>query len=96
MTHTLKNSEASLSQGNRELFILHIAGLDFMESLDFDALLAKIAAHAEELVRADTIAISAVDSSNQMLKYLGVFGNKAQAIQGREIPVEAGVSIIGS
>jgi signal transduction histidine kinase len=61
-----------------------------MESLDLDALLTKIAARAEDLVRTDTTAISMVDSSERRLKYLGVFGSKSSAIQNREIPIEAG------
>ena len=90
MALTLKQREASLSRGNRDLFILHTAGLDLMESLDFDALLAKISARAEDLVRPDTVAISVVDSSTRSLQYLGVFGNKAKLIKGLDIPVEAG------
>lgn len=90
MALTLRNREASLSQGNRDLFILHTAGLDLMESLDMNALLAKISARAEDLVRADTIAISVVDSADRMLKYLGVFGNKSKAILDQKIPIEAG------
>jgi signal transduction histidine kinase len=90
MALTLKQREASLSRGNRDLFILHTTGLDLMESLDLDALLTKIAARAEDLVRTDTTAISMVDSSERRLKYLGVFGSKSSAIQNREIPIEAG------
>lgn len=90
MALTLKNREASLSQGNRDLFLLHTAGLDLMESLDVKALLPKIWARAEDLVRADTIAISTIDSSDRMLKYLGVFGNKSKIIQNHELPIEAG------
>jgi signal transduction histidine kinase/HAMP domain-containing protein len=90
MALTLKEREASLSRGNGELFILHTAGLDFMESLDRATLLAKIAAHAEDLVRADTIAISMVNRSDGMLTYLGVFGSKSKAIKERELPMESG------
>lgn len=90
MALTLKQREASLSRGNRDLFILHTAGLDLMESLDLDALPAKIAARAEDLVRADTMTISVVDKADGMLKYAGVFGDKAEAIQRRELPIEAG------
>jgi len=90
MALTLKNREASLSQGNRDLFLLHTAGLDLMESLEVKALLPKIWARAEDLVRADTIAISQVGSSDRILKYLGVFGDKSEVIQSQEIPVEAG------
>ena len=90
MALTLKNREASLSQGNRDLFILHTAGLDLMESLDIDTLLAKISARTEDLVQAETISLFAVDRSDRMLKYQGVFGNKAKAIQELETPIEAG------
>jgi len=90
MALTLKQREASLSRGNRDLFILHTAGLDLMESLELESLLAKIAARAEDLVRADTTAISVVDSSDGMPKYRGVFGSRAQAIQDQEMPIEAG------
>jgi signal transduction histidine kinase len=90
MALTLKNREASLSQGNRDLFILHTAGLDLMESLDIDTLLAKISARTEDLVQAETISLFAVDRSDRMLRYQGVFGNKAKAIQELETPIEAG------
>ena len=90
MALTLKNREASLSQGNRDLFILHTAGLDLMESLDIDTLLAKISARTEDLVQAETISLFAVDRSDRMMKYQGVFGNKAKAIQELETPIEAG------
>jgi signal transduction histidine kinase len=90
MAQTLKQREASLSRGNRDLFILHTAGLDLMESLERDALLEKIAARAEDLVRADTTAVSAVDSSDRMLKYLGVYGSRAKAIRERGLSLEGG------
>ncbi len=90
MALTLKNREASLSQGNRDLFILHTAGLDLMESLDIDTLLAKISARTEDLVQAETISLFAIDRSDRRLKYQGVFGNKAKAIQELETPIEAG------
>jgi signal transduction histidine kinase len=90
MAQTLKQREASLSRGNRDLFILHTTGLDLMESLDRDALLEKIATRVEDLVRADTTAVSAVDSPGRMLKYLGVHGNLATMIRDRDLPIEAG------
>jgi|GEM_PF-3477161 len=90
MALTLKQREASLSHGNRDLFILHTAGLDLMESLDRDSLLAKIAARAEDLVRAETTAISLVVRADRMLKYMGVFGNMSKALKARELPIEAG------
>jgi signal transduction histidine kinase len=61
-----------------------------MESLEFESLLAKIASRAEDLVRCDTMAISVVDSADGMLKYRGVFGTKANAIQDLDMPIEAG------
>ncbi len=90
MAQTLKQREASLSRGNRDLFILHTTGLDLMESLDRDALLGKISTRVEDLVRADTTAVSAVDSPGRMLKYLGVHGNLATVIRDRDLPIEAG------
>ncbi len=90
MVLALKEREASLSRGNRDLFILHTSGLDLMESLDLDALLAKIAARAEDLVRADTTAISVIGGSDRMLKYLGVFGTKSKLVKERDLPLEAG------
>ncbi len=90
MALTLKQRDASLSQGNRDLFILHAAGLDLMESLDIDTLLPKIAARAEDLVRADTTAISLADTDERKLKYLGVFGSKAQALKDLDTVMESG------
>ncbi|HEY6010289.1 MAG TPA: ATP-binding protein, partial [Nitrospirota bacterium] len=90
MALTLKQREASLSRGNRDLFTLHTIGLDLMESLELEALLAKIAARAEDLVRSDTTAVSVVDSSDRILKYLGVFGGKEAVIRDQELPIEAG------
>lgn len=90
MALTLKQREASLSRGNRDLFILHTAGLDLMESLEIDTLLVKVAGRAEDLVRADTVALSVVDNSKKVLKYLGVFGSLADALTALDMPVEAG------
>ena len=90
MAQTLKERETSLARGNRDLFILHTAGLDLMESLDLEALLGKIAARAEDLVKADTTTVAAVDSSTRTLQYLGVTGSKARALKGLELPLEAG------
>ncbi len=90
MALTLKQREASLSQGNRDLFILHTAGLDLMESLDIDMLLPKIADRAGDLVRADTTAISVVNTDERKLKYLGVFGGKAQALKDLDMVMESG------
>ncbi len=90
MAQTLKQRDASLSRGNRDLFIIHTSGLDLMESLDRDTLISKIVARAEDLVRADTTAVSIVDNPGRVLKYLGAFGNKAKMIRGQEMPIESG------
>ena len=90
MAQTLKERETSLSRGNRDLFILHTAGLDLMESLDLEALLEKIAARAEDLVKADTTAVAAVDRTTRALKYLGVTGSKERFLKGLDMPLEAG------
>ena len=90
MALTLKQRDASLSQGNRDLFVLHAAGLDLMESLDIDMLLPKIAARAEDLVRADTTAVSLADPDERKLKYLGVFGGKAQELKALDTVMESG------
>jgi two-component system NtrC family sensor kinase len=90
MAQTLKEREKDLSRGNRDLFILHTAGLDLMESLDLESLLGKIAARAEDLVKADTVAVAAVDRSTRALQYLGVFGSKARLLKGLDMPIEAG------
>ncbi len=90
MALILKQRETSLSQGNRDLFILHTTGLGLMESLDRESLLTKIAAGAEDLVRADTTTVSVVNKSDRMLKYLGVFGSKRKSIKELDMPLEAG------
>jgi len=90
MTLALKEREVSLSQGNKDLFILHTAGLDFMESLDRDMLLSKIAVSAEDLIRADTTAISVITRTEKILQYLEVFGSKSKSIKASELPFEAG------
>lgn len=90
MAHALQEREASLSRGNRDLFILHTAGLDLMESLDLQALLVKIAARAEDLVRADTTALVTMNISERRLKYEEVIGGKARLLKDREMPLEAG------
>jgi signal transduction histidine kinase len=90
MALTLKQREASLSRGNRDLFLLHTAGLELMESLDRTTLLAKVAARAEDLVRAETTAVSVVDGATRSLKYVGVYGAKTDKIRERELPLEAG------
>ncbi|OGW19643.1 MAG: hypothetical protein A2X56_01080 [Nitrospirae bacterium GWC2_57_13] len=90
MAQTLLQREISLSRGNRDLFILHTAGLDLMEGLDIDALLQKTAARAEDLVRADTVALATVDQADREMKYASVSGGKATALAGLERAIEAG------
>jgi signal transduction histidine kinase len=90
MALALKQREVSLSRGNKDLFILHTAGLDFMESLELETLLVKIAARAEDLVKADTISVGVLDSSEKMLKYLGVFGSRVKTLQDMDMPLESG------
>ncbi len=90
MASTLKQRELSLARGNKDLFILHTAGLDLMESLDLEALLIKIATRAEDLIRADTTSITIVDDKDRTLKYLGVYGNKAKVLRDMDMPLESG------
>jgi signal transduction histidine kinase len=90
MAVALKQREASLSIWNRDLFILHTAGLDLMESLDLETLVSKISARTEDLVRADTVALTMVDGTTGMLFYQGVSGTKARILKDREMPMEAG------
>jgi signal transduction histidine kinase len=90
MAQTLKERETSLSRGNRDLFILHTAGLDLMESLDLETLLGKIAARAEDLVKADTTTVAAVDRTTHTLQYLGATGSKARLLKDLDMPLEAG------
>jgi signal transduction histidine kinase len=90
MALTLKERETSLSRGNRDLFLLHTAGLDLMEGLDLDTLLGKIASRAEDLVKADTTAVAAVDRNSRTLRYLGASGSKARIMKDLAMPLEAG------
>ena len=90
MALTLKERETSLSRGNRDLFLLHTAGLDLMESLDLDTLLGKIASRAADLVKADTTAVAAVDRNSRTLQYLGASGSKARILKELTMPLEAG------
>ena len=90
MALTLKDREASLSSWNRDLFILHTAGLDLMESLELETLITKIAARADDLVRADTTAVSVLNNKSFMLQYLGVHGSKKQLLLEQQLPLEAG------
>jgi signal transduction histidine kinase len=87
---TLKQRETSLSRGNRDLFILHTAGLDLMESLDHPVLLRKIAARAEELIKADTTTVAVIDRHTKVLSYLGAEGRRARALKEQGLPLEAG------
>jgi signal transduction histidine kinase/HAMP domain-containing protein len=90
MASTLKQREMSLSQGNRDLFILHTAGLDLMESLDLRGLLGKVAARAKDLIRAETTVVARVDRATYLLRYLGAEGSRAEQLLARELPLEAG------
>lgn len=90
MALTLKEREARLSRGNGDLFLLHTAGVDLMESLDREALLTKIVAHVEDLTRSENTAISTINNPGAVLSYLQVVGSKADAIKERELPLEAG------
>ncbi len=90
MALTLQQRELSLSRGNKDLFILHTAGLDLMESLDLEALIVKIAARAEDLVRAETTALVVVDKTDCALKYIGKRGSKSSLLGGLSLPLEAG------
>jgi len=90
MALALKQREVSLSRGNKDLFTLHAAGLDLMESLERDTLLIKIAGRAEDLVKADTISIGVVDSTQKRIRYLGVFGSRAKSLKDMDMPLESG------
>ncbi len=90
MAQTLRQREISLSRGNRDLFILHTAGLDLMEGLDVDVLLQKTAARAEDLVRADTVALATVNQADREMRYASVSGGKAKSLAGLERAIEAG------
>jgi len=90
MALALNERETSLSRGNRDLFLLHTAGLDLMESLDLDTLLEKIASHATDLVKADTTTVVTVDRNNRTLKYLGATGSNARVLRDLTMPLEAG------
>ena len=91
MALTLKQREASLSRGNRDLVPSpHGRSGPHGESGSRCACSTKIAARAEDLVRAETTAVSVVDSATRSLKYVGVYGAKAEKIRERELPLEAG------
>jgi signal transduction histidine kinase/HAMP domain-containing protein len=90
MAQALQERETRLSRGNRDLFILHTAGMDLMESLDLEALVDKITARVEDLVKADTIAVAAMDRTTRVLTYLGVTGSKARLLKDLDMPLEAG------
>jgi signal transduction histidine kinase len=90
MALTLKQREVSLSRGNKDLFTLHTAGLDLMESLQLETLLVKIAGRAEDLVKADTLSIGVLDSTRKMIRYLGVFGSRVKMLKDMDMPLESG------
>ena len=90
MALALKERETSLSRGNRDLFLLHTAGLDLMESLDLDTLLGNIASRATDLVKADTTTVAAVDRNTRTLQYLAATGGKARVLKDLTMPLDAG------
>jgi methyl-accepting chemotaxis protein len=90
MALTLKQREVSLSRGNKDLFTLHTAGLDLMESLQLETLLVKIAGRAEDLVKADTLSIGVLDSTRKGIRYLGVFGSSVKMLKDMDMPLESG------
>lgn len=90
MAGILKQRESSLSTWNRDLFVLHTAGLELMESLDLGSLPAKILTRAEDLVHGETLALTAIDPATRLLRYTEVIGRRAQELKARELPLEAG------
>jgi signal transduction histidine kinase len=90
MALTLKQREVSLSRGNKDLLILHSAGLDLMESLELETLLVKIAGRAEDLVKAETISIGVPDSNQKMIRYLGLYGSRVKMLKDMDMPLESG------
>lgn len=90
MALTLKQREVSLSRGNKDLFILHTAGLDLMESLDLETLLLKIAGRAEDLVKADTILMGVLDRAEKSIRHIGMFGSRVNALKDMDMPLESG------
>lgn len=90
MTVTLQHREQNVSTWNRDLFLLHTAGLELMESLDLSALVPKILGRTEDLVRADIVTLSAVDALSGMLAYQGMSGERARALKELDLPLEAG------
>lgn len=90
MAETLNQREVSLSQGNRDLFLLHAAGLELMESLDLGELVQRVLARAGDLVRAETVTLTVVDQRTRQMQYLGAKGGKERALRERPLPIEAG------
>jgi signal transduction histidine kinase len=90
MALTIRQRDASLSRANRDLFLLHAAGLDLMEGLEVETLLPKIARRATDLVQADTVLVATIDRTERSLAYRGAFGSKAAALSAQEMPLESG------
>jgi signal transduction histidine kinase len=90
MALTIRQRDASLSRANRDLFLLHAAGLDLMEGLEVETLLPKIARRATDLVQADTVLVATIDRTERSIRYLGAFGSKAAALTAQEMPLESG------
>lgn len=90
MAEVINQREASLSRGNRDLFILHTTGLNLMESLELPELIQKISDRASDLVKADTAMISSIDRGSRELRYLGGAGSKTGLLREMALPLEAG------
>lgn len=90
MAESLRHRDASLSDWNRDLFFLHTAGLDLMESLELTTLVPKILTRTEDLIRADTVALTTVDGSSGMLRYSGIAGTRSRMLKDLEMPLESG------
>jgi hypothetical protein len=67
-----------------------------MESLELETLLVKIAGRAEDLVKADTISMGVLDSTQKLIRYLGVFGNRMEMLKDMDMPLESVEFITGS
>lgn len=89
MMTTLQQREQNISNWNRDLFLLHTAGLDLMESLELEALVLRILSRMEDLVRAEFVALSLVDAKDGMLRYHGVSGARARILEDLETPFES-------
>lgn len=90
MAMSLNQRDQSLSRGNRDLFILHTAGLDLMESLDLQTVAGKICSRSSDLLRADSTTVSAIDRTGRTLRYIAAEGERAGLLSGDDLPIEAG------